>query len=100
MLEEPPSLIPMETLEEVAPALRVLAHPVRLRIVEVLLRCEVPVGELAEIAGVAPNVASQHLNSMRAHGIVTASRRGKEVYYRVAAPEAPLLISCIRAHRI
>lgn len=91
-------LIPLEILERVAPALRVLAHPVRLKLIELLMLERVAVGELAERAGVAPNVASQHLNALRAHGMVRAERDGKHVYYRVVGPEAVNLVECIRLH--
>jgi len=98
MIENPPALIPFETLEAVAPSLRVMAHPVRLRLVQILLELDVSVGELAQVAGVSPRVASQHLASLRAYGVVTSSRRGKEVFYEVAAPEARLLIASLCAH--
>jgi ArsR family transcriptional regulator, zinc-responsive transcriptional repressor len=91
-------MIPMETLEVVARALRVLAHPVRLKLVELLLDEEVPVGELADRVGIAPHVASQHLNNLRAHGLLAARRDGKSVLYRVVGPEAVNVIECIRRH--
>ncbi len=91
-------LIPMETLTRIAPAIRVLAHPVRLRLVELMLEGELPVGELARRVGVRPNVASQHLSTMRAHGLLSSRRHGKEVHYQVVGPEAIHLISCIRTN--
>lgn len=92
------TMIPVQTLEAVARALRVLAHPVRLRLVELLLEEEIPVGELADRAGIAPHVASQHLNNLRAHGLLAARRDGKNVLYRVVGPEAVNVIECIRRH--
>ena len=87
--------IPFKTLEEVAPVLKVLAHPHRLRIVEVLLREPVSVAELAAEVKLAPAAVSQHLSQMRANGILKSCRRGKQVYYEVINRNAANLISCI-----
>ena len=48
-------------LEEAAECLKVLAHPARIRIVQMLLRGRYTVGELAEDCGIPSNVASEHL---------------------------------------
>jgi ArsR family transcriptional regulator, zinc-responsive transcriptional repressor len=91
-------LIAMETLERAAAMLRVLAHPHRLRICEILMRERVPVNMIAEHLGIPPNAASQHLNIMRAHGLLTAERDGKTVYYHVADARAGWVLECIRNH--
>ena len=88
----------METLERVAAALRVLAHPHRLKMVELLAGLEYSVGELAEELGIPPNAASQHLNLRRAHGLLSSHRVGKAVHYRVDDPSALNIIDCIRRH--
>lgn len=90
--------IPFETLERVSAALRVLAHPLRLTLVELLESGELPVNQLVEQTGAAPNAVSQHLNMMKAHGLLASRRDGRRVLYRVAAPEAFSVIECIRAH--
>ncbi|MDP7559391.1 MAG: transcriptional regulator, partial [Planctomycetota bacterium] len=43
-----PRLTPLPALEQAAECLRILAHPHRLRIVQMLLRGRYTVGELAE----------------------------------------------------
>jgi ArsR family transcriptional regulator len=91
-----PKPIPAEVLEAVAAALRVLAHPQRLRIVELLEQDELPVGALAESLNMAPSACSQHLNLMRAHGLLEARRNGKTVHYRVTNPHALNVLQCIR----
>ena len=90
--------IPMETLERCAAAFRVLAHPHRLKIVELLADHDLTVGELAERLGLPQAACSQHLNLMRAHGLLAARRDGKTVYYEVANPSALKIIDCIRKH--
>lgn len=90
--------IPTKTLEEAAPVLRVLAHPHRLRIVEVLLQEPVSVTELAAKVKLAPAAVSQHLSQMRANGILASRREGKRVYYEVINRNAVNLIACIMEH--
>jgi len=87
-----------ERLEMAARALRVLAHPSRLRIVEILMEGPIPVGELAEEIGLGQAAVSQHLNHMRAHGIVESERDGRQVFYEVVDPNALHVIQCIREH--
>ena len=50
---------------QAAECLKTLAHPVRLRIVQLLLHGRYTVGELAEDCGVPDNVASEHLRLMQ-----------------------------------
>jgi len=90
--------IPLPVLERVSAALRVLAHPHRLKLVELLMKGERPVGELAERMGLAPNAVSQHLNIMKAYGILTSRRRGRSILYHVQNPEARNVIQCIRRY--
>ncbi len=91
-------LVPMERLEAAAASMRVLAHPHRLRICELLMAGRVSVGEIAEHLGIPANAASQHLSIMKAHGILAAERDGKTVYYRVIGPQPAWLLGCIREH--
>lgn len=90
--------IPWDSLEQAAAVMRVLAHPHRLRLCELLESDGMPVGALADALGLPPNAVSQHLAILRAHGIVDRRRRGKSVYYRVVHPSASWMLSCIRRH--
>lgn len=90
--------IPMDVLERTARVLRVLAHPHRLKIVELLAGGELAVGELAQQLEIAPNACSQHLTNMRAHGILDCRRNGKAIYYEVVDPNALNVLGCIRKH--
>ncbi len=93
-----PQPVPLSALEEAARVLRVLAHPHRLKFIELLMGGRLSVGELAAAVGLAPNAASQHLNHMRAHGILGVERDGRTAYYRVENPNAINVIECIRKH--
>jgi len=85
----------MRALTEAAECLRVLAHPVRLRMVQLLLHGQYAVGELAEDCGVPANVASEHLRLMQRCGFFTSARQGREVYYQVAEPHLQQIMGCV-----
>jgi DNA-binding transcriptional ArsR family regulator len=91
-------LIPDRVLERSAEIMRVLAHPARLRICELLEDGELSVGELVELTGLAQNAVSQHLSVMRAQGVLGRRRDGKTVYYSVVHPSARWMLGCIRRH--
>lgn len=89
----------VEALEKAAETLKLLAHPQRLRIIEILEReNELPVFTLIEQTGFPQAVVSQHLNQMRRHGLLTARRQGKEVWYSITDPRALSILNCICTH--
>ena len=92
-------LIPMDRLEKAVETLRVLAHPHRLRICDLLLSKRMSVGELAEHLDIPANAVSQHLNLMKAHGILDRERDGKTVYYKVVDRSPCWLLDCIHNHQ-
>jgi ArsR family transcriptional regulator len=66
-----------------AETLRLLADPVRARIVEFLAAEELCVCHLvAELGTTQPNV-SNHLRALRQGGLVEAERTGRYTYYRL-----------------
>jgi len=86
-------------LERAAETLKMLAHPQRLRIIEILEReQEVPVYALIEETGFPQAVVSQHLNQMRRIGLLTARRQGKEMWYSITDPRALSILNCICTH--
>lgn len=93
-----PDPLPFPVLQRVADALRVLAHPRRLQIVERLAAQKLAVGQLAARLDLSHAACSQHLSRMRAQGLLRARREGKTVYYEVCDPNAINVIQCIRRH--
>ena len=88
-----PKTIPVELPD----TLRVLAHPQRLRIVELLQGAtEAPVHAIVSRLGAPQAAVSQHLNHMRRAGLLRGARRGKEVWYGIAEPSAVTVLDCIR----
>src|SRR6058998_2680064 len=62
---------------------RVLGHPARVRILELLRDQERSVGALQAELGLDSGGTSQHLSALRAIGLVASRREGTSVYYRV-----------------
>lgn len=69
--------------DECLPALKALADPTRLKLVEILLKGARHVNELAEELGTRQYNISKHLRILREAGIIVSERQGKEVYCEV-----------------
>lgn len=65
---------------------RILGHPVRVRILELLKDGERSVGDLQNELQMDSSGTSQHLGVLRKHGILEARREGTSVYYTVRDP--------------
>jgi DNA-binding transcriptional ArsR family regulator len=70
--------------EAAAGLLKALAHPLRLQILTGLYDGPRCVHELVDLTGAPQPLVSQHLRVLRAAGVLVASRRGREVAYRLA----------------
>jgi DNA-binding transcriptional ArsR family regulator len=73
-----------------------MAHPVRLRIVDILMQGDFPVHEIAAMCGLPPHQTSEHLRLMKGHGFLDSVRHSRIVYYRIAHPRLPRLLECLR----
>ena len=87
-------MITESVVEEAASMLHVLGHSQRLRICGMLLRERLCVNALANRLGDHPNAVSQHLNMMKAMGLLTSTRNGKQVFYEVADNRIRCLLKC------
>ena len=85
----------LQAFAQAAECLRTLAHPVRLRMVQLLLQGRYTVGELAEDCEVPDNVASEHLRLMQRCGFFTSEREGRKVFYQVAEPHLQDIMNCL-----
>jgi DNA-binding transcriptional ArsR family regulator len=90
------TLIDLERLAQAAECLKILAHPQRLRIVEMLLKDRYTVGELAEKCEIPSNIASGHLRLMQRCGFLAPERDGRNVYYTITEPCLAKFMACIR----
>lgn len=75
-----------------------LAHPVRVRVLELLSAApEASVADLLADLRLEPSHLSQHLAVLRRHHLVTAERRASLVFYRLAYPEVADLLRVARS---
>ncbi|MGB3732002.1 ArsR/SmtB family transcription factor [Microbacterium sp.] len=75
-----------------------LAHPIRIRILEVLSAVpESSVSELLAQIDLEASHVSQHLAVLRRNRLVISERRGSLVFYRLAYPEVADLLRVARA---
>jgi DNA-binding transcriptional ArsR family regulator len=75
-----------------------LAHPVRVRVLEVLSAAEsVSVADLLVDTGLEASHLSQHLSVLRRHNLVVADRRASQVFYRLAYAEVADLLTVARS---
>lgn len=79
-----------------AEIIKLLGHPERLKIVEVLEEGEATVTEIQEALSLPQAIVSQHLAKMRGAEVVAARRDGVHVYYRITEAKVPLILRCIR----
>jgi DNA-binding transcriptional ArsR family regulator len=90
-------LTPLPALEQAAQCLRTLAHPHRLRIVQMLLRGRYSVGQLAEACGIQSHVCSEHLRLMQHCGLLSSEKEGRHAYYQIAEPHLASIMECVEA---
>ena len=75
-----------------------LAHPVRVRVLEVLAHADtdLSVSDLLADTGLEASHLSQHLSVLRRHNLVVAERRGSLVFYSLAYPQVADLLAVAR----
>lgn len=82
--------------EELSRFFGVLAHPLRVSIIEELRNGEMTVTELKDNLDVPQASVSQHLGILRANRIVVERRAGRHVYYHLKHVElADIVVQCI-----
>lgn len=92
-----PSLTPLKALQQAAECLKTLAHPHRLRMVQMLLRGRYTVGELAEACQIPSHMASEHLRLMLRCGLLAVEKDGRKAYYQIAEPHLANIMACVEA---
>ena len=75
---------------------RVLGHPVRIRILELLSEGERTVGDLQAELQIDSSGTSQHLAALRQQGILESRRAGASVYYRIRDPRVSEILAIAR----
>ena len=75
--------------------LKVLGHPIRLKIVAGLMSQSCNVKKIWECLALPQATVSQHLALLKNKDIITGRREGVEVFYQVTCPEAIRIIRAI-----
>jgi ArsR family transcriptional regulator len=85
-----------DVLARAAEVIKLMGHPERLKIVEVLERDEATVSEIQDALDLPQAIVSQHLAKMRGCNVVMARRDRNHVYYHIAEPKVYHILNCIR----
>src|ERR1700690_1015591 len=95
MWSSPPGQPPIFALK--ADFFRVLGHPVRVRVLQILRGGELSVGSLQEALELDSSGTSHHLPARRKQGLVVSRREGTSVYSRVRDPRTLELLELAKA---
>ena len=88
-------LTDLDALQQAAECLRTLAHPHRLRMIQMLLQGDFTVRELADACELPSAMASEHLRLMQRCGFLSSEKEGRKVYYRVVEPHLKNILKCV-----
>lgn len=75
---------------------KALAHPLRIRLIELLRGGPMSVGQLQQEVGIPAALISQHLGILRGRGIVVTERRGTTINYRARDEDLFVLLDVAR----
>lgn len=85
-----------EHIEDIASKLNVLGHPVRLRILYILLHeGEKCVTDIQQRLSGEQSLISHHMVNMRNRKILTYRKEGKRIFYRIKDDTLPLIQGCL-----
>ncbi|MEC0038470.1 metalloregulator ArsR/SmtB family transcription factor [Bacillus cereus] len=84
----------MKKYEEVTEVLKILAHPVRLSLVEIMLtKGPTNVTTMYEKLQMPQSTISQHFTKLKVAKIITGTRKGLEIYYEVTDNHTKAILS-------
>jgi ArsR family transcriptional regulator, zinc-responsive transcriptional repressor len=92
-----PKFTSLNALTRAAECLKTLAHPHRLRMVQMLLQGRYTVGELAKACAIPSHMASEHLRLMQRCGLLSAEKDGRKAYYQIVEPHLANIMACVEA---
>jgi ArsR family transcriptional regulator len=100
-MPESPEVMPFDTDQDYdreSEILKVLGHPIRLKIVAGLMSQSCNVKKIWECLGLPQATVSQHLALLKNKAIISGRREGVEVFYQVTSPEARRIVGAIFSH--
>lgn len=88
-----------EKIETATGMFKLLGHPLRLRIVEILdIHDEKTVNEISELTDQAQSTVSLYLNKLKNNGLLRSRRDGNQTYYSINEPKLRVLLECLRGY--
>ena len=85
----------IDALSQAAECLKTLAHPHRLRMIQMLLQGRYTVGELADACEIPSHMASEHLRLMQRCGFLENEKEGRKAYYKIVEEHLASIMTCI-----
>ena len=85
--------------EKYSKILKALAHPLRLKMVDLLLNDECCVTDVTNVLGVPQSTTSQHLNVLKNSGVVYPKKYGTKTCYVVNDEVTKEIIAILRKKR-
>src|ERR1039457_2797556 len=85
-----------EDIQQAAQAIKVIAHPLRLKILCVLGDKEISVQDIVADVGTSQSNISQHLGILRDKGVLVTRKDANRVYYRISDLRTIKLVGMMR----
>jgi len=89
------NMLDTKAFEKACECLKTIAHPIRLKMIQMLLKKEYTVGELAKACNTQDHMASEHLSIMKDRGLLESNREGRRVFYKVKEKALASIMKCI-----
>jgi DNA-binding transcriptional ArsR family regulator len=90
--------ISLEKLDFIANTLKVVSHPIRIKIIEVLENnAELSVQDISKLIGenIEQSLLSHHLIKMKNNNIIESKKIGQFVFYKLKLKELSNLLDCM-----
>jgi len=87
-----------KTIQQASKMLKLVGHPVRLRIIEALEQKSQTVSNLIKRIGLPQAVISKHLKILRENGVVNSDVQKQFRVYHIAYPNVLNILNCVRQH--
>jgi DNA-binding transcriptional ArsR family regulator len=89
--------IDVEELSAMADVLKVIAHPVRLEIIELLeVIPKMCVSEMLDRINIEQSQLSHHLSKMKDKGVLKSERDGKKIFYSLGFDQITRIFDCMK----
>ena len=89
------NLMSDEHLQCAADTLKVMGHPIRIKMALLLSQGRFSVGELAELCGLPPNQTCEHLRLLKRYDLLDSEKEGRTVFYYIDSDRLSGLLECI-----